>query len=107
MLNKFEEAVELAEEFAAELNRKPEFYDKKILVVPGRTWIKLVAESTSFHSLNKRSVFAFMDIDGNLWKAASWKAPQRNALRYFANEVLTMAVQDADPHGGFLYVNDR
>lgn len=102
---KFKEAVELAERFASELNRHPDFTEVEILVIPGRSWVKLVAESTKLNTVNSRRVFAFMDIEGNLWKAASWKAPQKNALRYNANEVMTMAVQDADPYDSFLYVN--
>lgn len=49
-------------------------------------------------------VFAFVErATGDLYKAASWKTPAKHK-RYNGNELLNMAVDDADIHGSFLYI---
>lgn len=65
-------------------------------VMKGRKYDRIVRES------GQRSVFAFMDKSGNLYKASGWSAPAAG-VRYSADEVMTKGVAAADPHGGFLY----
>ena len=40
---------------------------------PGRKYIKLVVASGV-----SRSVYCFLDMDGNIYKAATWKAPAKH-----------------------------
>jgi hypothetical protein len=40
---------------------------------PGRKYIKLVVASSG-----SRSVYCFIDMEGNIYKAASWKAPAKH-----------------------------
>lgn len=45
---------------------------------PGRKFIKIVSsDSKNDH----RSVYAFIDFHGNIYKPATWKAPALNAVR--------------------------
>lgn len=99
---KFNNAVELAEAFTREIARKPKFADYMVTMKAGQTWIRIFAEIDTPRFKN-RHVLAFMDMDGNLWKAASLNAPQKNGLRYKAEDVMTVAVENADPYGAFLY----
>ena len=43
---------------------------------PGRKYIRVVRVDGS-----SRSVHSFLDLDGNIWKAAGWKAPALNHTR--------------------------
>lgn len=45
----------------------------KITAEPGRKYIKIVVELSG-----SRSVYCFFDYDGNIYKAASWKAPAKH-----------------------------
>lgn len=47
--------------------------DVKLTAEPGRKYIKLVEER-----FGSRSVYCFLDYDGNIYKAASWKAPAKH-----------------------------
>jgi MoaA/NifB/PqqE/SkfB family radical SAM enzyme len=44
-----------------------------ITAQPGRKYIKLVEET-----YGQRSVYCFIDYDGNIYKAASWAAPAKH-----------------------------
>lgn len=44
-----------------------------LTVEPGRKYIKLVEDT-----FGSRSVYCFLDYDGNIYKAASWKAPAKH-----------------------------
>lgn len=44
-----------------------------ITAQPGRKFIKLVEEA-----YGQRSVYCFVDYDGNIYKAASWAAPAKH-----------------------------
>lgn len=46
---------------------------RTITAKPGRKYIKLVSESSG-----SKSVFCFLDFDGNIYKAASWSAPAKH-----------------------------
>lgn len=69
-------------------------------IAKGRKFDKIVAQEKNGSS----HVYAFTDKDGNLYKAASWKAPAKG-IRFEASVLLTSAVDAADPFGGFLYNN--
>lgn len=43
---------------------------------PGRTYTRVVV-----HSYSSRTCHSFIDAAGNIWKAASWKAPAKNFTR--------------------------
>jgi hypothetical protein len=47
---------------------------RTITAKPGRKYIKLIEEQSS----SSRSVFCFLDFDGNIYKAASWSAPAKH-----------------------------
>lgn len=72
--------------------------DHFLSIMKGRKYDRIVIQS----GRGQRSVFGFMDRDGNLYKAASWKAPAKDA-RFTADELMTTALDKADPYGGFLY----
>ena len=46
---------------------------RTVTAKPGRKYIKLIVESSG-----SRSVFCFLDFDGNIYKAASWSAPAKH-----------------------------
>lgn len=47
---------------------------RTITAKPGRKYIKLIES----HSNSSRSVFCFLDFDGNIYKSASWSAPAKH-----------------------------
>ena len=59
----------------------------------GRKYFKLIQD---------RSVFCFIDKDGNVYKPASWKAPAKG-VRFHIDQLLEHP-QSCDMFGGFLYV---
>ena len=48
---------------------------------------------------NSRSVYCFIDTDGNIYKAASWKAPAKGVRSTLA----TVDMNKVDRYGGWLY----
>jgi hypothetical protein len=46
-----------------------------------------------------RSVYCFVDADGNIYKAAGWKAPAKGVRSTLA----TVDVSKVDPYGSWLY----
>ena len=46
-----------------------------------------------------RSVYCFLDKDGNIYKAASWKAPAKGIRSTLA----TVDLNRVDQHGGWMY----
>jgi len=45
---------------------------RHVYAEPGRKYIKLVVASG-----DQRSVYCFLDMEGNIYKAATWKAPAK------------------------------
>ena len=83
-----------AQEFIDGLNAK--FDDYAVFSVnPGKKFDKIVATTSGNHS----HVYAFVDTDGNVYKAAGWKAPAKG-IRYTS---VASALANADRFGGFLY----
>ena len=69
--------------------------------IPGRKFDKV----TSAFKDNKLSlsVYAFVEREtGDLYKASGWAAPAKG-VRFSGDKLLTVAVDKADLHGGFLY----
>ena len=83
----------------------------KYVLEPGRKYIKVVREeywtfpdgSNNSKRVSK-SVHAFIEVStGDIYKAASWKAPAKNGARFnvvFDHDDLIAA---CDPYGGYLY----
>lgn len=86
-----------AETFAKLLNEK--FADSKYIsnfhVQPGRKYHRI-----AYDSPNQRFVHAFVDNEGNVYKAAGWKAPAKGAR--FAD--VETAAANADEFGSYLYL---
>ena len=78
------------------LNRK--FGDKyRFSAMPGRKYDRIVQESAS--GSKNRSVHAFIDSEGNIYKAAGWSAPAKGVRFYTVDS----ALYNADPYGSYLY----
>lgn len=69
------------------------------IVEQGRKYSKVVLTDT--HTAH-RSVHAFVDKDGNVYKAAGWAQPAKG-VRYNLNTDMDVLRQKAEPHGGYLY----
>jgi hypothetical protein len=82
-------------EFIAALNQKfnPVSYQFE-LDKPGPKFTRVIRSSGS-----SRSVFCFIDAAGNIYKAASWKAPAKGVRSTLA----TVNVDLVDQYGGWLY----
>lgn len=82
--------------FIAALNRK--FGGQYMFsLMPGRKYDRVVRESVAGMS---RSAYCFLDADGNVYKAASWKAPAKGIR---AN-LKTLDTNGVDQFGSWLYV---
>jgi hypothetical protein len=97
-------------DFAAALAKNDDYYE--FSVEHGRRFDKVVQTAKSDTRGHQRSVHAFIDREtGDLIKAATWKAPQRNiktgalAVRYnlATKEGFNEAIAAATSHGGYLY----
>ena len=53
---------------------KPDTYE----IRKGKRYYKIINSGGGVH--------CFVDMDGNIWKAASWKAPQKNGIRGHIND---------------------
>lgn len=88
-------------EFAAALDDKFAGQGYEYLVLAGRKYDKIVR--VPYGATHGSSVYAFVDRQtGDLLKAASWKKPAPG-VRYYSNELMTRALDEADPYGSFLY----
>lgn len=101
------QAIELTTEFVKALNEKHSESGYTFDVQAGRVYDK-ITHTYKGHGL---AVHAFIKRDtGDLIKAASWKAPQKNAdgtlsVRYNLDEPegFAEAVNASDPYGSYLY----
>jgi len=111
-------ATAIADLFAYEMNARLATGEKGVnyrgfAVIGGRTYDKVVSVETGYNSTEERNmgVHAFIDrATGDLIKAASWSAPQKNvdntpAVRYHLRspEEVKEVVAKADRHGSYLY----
>lgn len=80
----------------------------KYVLEPGRKYVKVVREeywaSPEGSKRISKSVHAFIEVaTGDIYKAASWKAPAKNGARFnivFDHDELIAA---CDPYGSYLY----
>lgn len=95
-------------EFVTLLQTKTnEYYAKQYPTLTAPSY--QVEKGRKFHKVvqvdatqGQRSVHCFVDDAGNVYKAASWKAPAKG-VRYTLNEMDKIA-EKFDPHGGYLYM---
>ena len=86
-----------AQEFIDGLNSKDETSKYAVFtVMPGNKYDRIVAKP---HNSSQSHVYAFVDIEGNVYKAAGWKAPAKG-VRYTS---VAAALAKANRFGSFLY----
>lgn len=96
-MNVNELAVELCGILEADY-RKRGSMNYTYVVEPGRKYLKIIMADGGH-----RSVHAFVDAsNGNLYKAASWKAPAKG-IRYNLYKDMELLKTQADWSGGYLY----
>lgn len=66
---------------------------------PGVKYTRIVRQDNRPES--GRSVFCFVDTDGNILKAAGWKTPAKGVRSTLA----TVDIAKVDPYGSWLYMN--
>lgn len=81
----------------------------KYVLEPGRKYIKVVREEVwgsniySWYRVSK-SVHAFIEVaTGDIYKAASWKAPAKNGARFNVVNDNASLIVACDPYGSYLY----
>ena len=83
------------QEFIDALNAKFNGIGYMFLVErPGVKYTRIV-QTAQAH----RSVFCFVDAEGNIYKAAGWKAPAKGVRSTLA----TVRIETVDPYGSWLY----
>lgn len=104
------DASKVAVAFAEELDKK--FDEYAFSVQPGRRFDRIVQVHAHAGFGGAGHVHAFVDRNtGDLIKAATWKAPQKNpttgklAIRFNLSqpEGMREALESADKHGHYLY----
>lgn len=97
-------AIEYANQIADLLNRKfaQDNYYRWGVNTSGKKYIRVYHESVKGHS---RSVYCFVDANGNVYKSAGWKSPAKG-VRYNVSteEGLRRFLYNADKFGSGLYI---
>ena len=76
----------------------------KYVLEPGRKYIKVVREEYWDNKLTSKSVHAFIDAaNGDIYKAAGWKAPAKNGARFNVVNDNAALIAACDPYGSYLY----
>ena len=70
------EAINAVEENSKKAYPDCEANHRTLLVSQGRKYTKLIIANAN-NPEDSQSVYAFLDNEGNIYKAASWKAPAR------------------------------
>lgn len=88
-----------------EMSAQGKMYDKAFSVSNGRKYAKVISSSGDISNQN----FAFCFIDrktGEVYKPASWKAPETKHVRYTITneEEAENLAKNSDPSGSFLYL---
>jgi hypothetical protein len=83
-------------DFIAALNTKfAELGYTFVIEHPGVKYTRIVQSLRG----NGRSVYCFVDVEGNIYKPAGWKAPAKGVRSTLA----TMNISRVDPYGSWLY----
>ena len=78
----------------------------KYVLEPGRKYIKVVREEYWDNNIGRvsKSVHAFIEVStGDIYKAASWKAPAKNGARFNVVNDNDALIAACDPYGSYLY----
>ena len=78
----------------------------KYVLETGRKYIKVVREEYWDNNIGRvsKSVHAFIDsVTGDIYKAASWKAPAKNGARFNVVNDNAALIAACDPYGSYLY----
>ena len=70
------EAITAVEENSKKAYPNCEANHRTLLVSQGRKYTKLIIADAN-NPTNNRSVYAFLDKEGNIYKAANWKTPAK------------------------------
>jgi hypothetical protein len=111
-------AIALEDKFndpAGEQRKRFPHFVYEIEVEPGKKFDRIVISfSTGREEANgrrpQRSVHAFVEkATGRLCKSAGWRAPAKRSngdlqSKYNLTTDMALAVHDADPYGGYLYI---
>lgn len=84
-------------EFVAALNEKFNSIGYTFLIERQGIKYTRIVQTAPGH----RSVYCFVDAEGNIYKAAGWKAPAKGVRSTLA----TVDVATIDPYGAWLYRN--
>ena len=83
------------QEFITALNEKFNSVGYTFLVErPGVKYTRIVQTAPGH-----KSVFCFVDAEGNIYKAAGWKGPAKGVRSTLA----TVSINQVDPYGSWLY----
>jgi len=83
--------------------------ETKYILEPGRKYTRVVRQERWLDSNGEplwganKSVHAFIDENGDIYKAASWKAPAKNGARFNVVNDIQRLVEVCDPYGSYLY----
>jgi len=78
----------------------------RYVLEPGRKYIKVVREEFWDNNIGRvsKSVHAFIEVStGDIYKAASWKAPAKNGARFNVVNDNAALIAACDPYGSYLY----
>lgn len=81
--------------YVQKLNESTDFWS--FSVTQGKKYTKIVQVTRG--NPDSKSVHAFVDAQGNVYKPASWAAPAKNVRFNLAN----LDSQTVDPYGSYLY----
>ena len=68
---------------------------------PGVKYTKIVATHGAMSNF-QQTVHSFVDAEGNVYKAASWRAPAAG-VRYRLEQDMEILKERVDPYGSYLY----
>ena len=86
---------------ASGLTLAPPIYEAR----PGVKYTKIVATHGAMSNF-QQSVHSFVDAAGNVYKAASWRAPAAG-VRYRLEQDMEILKKRVDPYGSYLYKEGR
>ena len=82
---------------ASGFTQTPPTYDAQ----PGLKYTKIVVTHGAMSNFQE-SIHSFVDEEGNVYKAASWRAPAKG-VRYSLEQDMEILKVRVDPYGSYLY----